>query len=48
MKGQVLKIDLIDESVEIGKNTGAGAAGDFIGSVRIPLRALNVAAAASG
>ena len=37
IKTQVLKIDLIDESVDL-----ANGASDYIGSVRIPLKALNV------
>jgi hypothetical protein len=37
VKSQVLKIDLIDESVDL-----AHGASDYIGSVRIPLKALNI------
>lgn len=37
IKTQVLKIDLIDESIDL-----ANGASDYIGSVRIPLKALNV------
>jgi hypothetical protein len=37
VKSQVLKIDLIDESVDL-----ANGASDYIGSVRIPLKGLNV------
>ncbi len=39
MKTQVLKIDLIDESVELSHG-----ASDYIGSARIPLNLLNVTA----
>ena len=38
MKTQILKIDLIDESVELG----AQGQSDYIGSVRIPLRELMI------
>ena len=38
VKSQVLKIDLIDESVDLQHG-----ASDYIGSARIPLKALNVA-----
>jgi hypothetical protein len=37
VKSQVLKIDLIDESVEL-----ANGASDYIGSVRIPLKGLSI------
>ena len=36
MKSQILKIDLIDESVDLSQPN----ANDYIGSVRIPLREL--------
>lgn len=38
MKSQVLKIDIIDESVDIAKS--GNEAKDYVGSVRIPLKSL--------